>query len=233
MAGDPVVAVLLAAGGGSRMAAGRNKVFLDVGRQPMLAWSLDLFDRVQEVDAVILVGARAELSSADRLLKDLGLGQKVKQIVAGGASRQESEWNGLRAAAAVTGGQGVVLIQDAARPFTPGDLIPRLIAEARGAGGAILAIPAAPTVVVVDNGMVTGFPSGLWAAQTPQAFRLAEILAAHEQARQDGFQATDTAAIYERAGGTVRVVEGSPDNIKITTPEDLERAEAIARRRSA
>ena len=232
MAGDGVGAVVLAAGEGRRMGAGRNKALLPLGGRPMLAWSLALFDGAPEVGLVVLVVAEGERSTFERLIGE-GAGRKVKEIVSGGATRQQSEWNGLGAARRWMGEDGIVLVHDAARPFAPAALLPALIGAAQEAGGAILATPASTGVVAAAAGVVTAFPSDLWAAQTPQAFVLRGILRAHEKARAAGFAATDTAAVYERYGGTVRVVEGSADNVKVTTPEDLALAEAIARRRPA
>jgi 2-C-methyl-D-erythritol 4-phosphate cytidylyltransferase len=128
------------------------------------------------------------------------------------------------------GDEVIVLVHDAARPFPPRSLLEALIGAAEESGGAILALPAPPAVVAARDGLVTGYPADLWAAQTPQAFRLAEIMEAHERAKLEGFQATDTAVLYERVGGRVRVVESSADNIKVTIPADLALAEAIARR---
>lgn len=217
------------------MGAGRNKVYLAVAGRPLLDWSLTLFEGSAEVDAIILVSAASELEAC-RLMVEAGAYRKVARVVAGGATRQESEWNGLLAASAAAGngnGDGIVLVHDAVRPFAAAELLTRLVAQARAYGGAIPAIPAPAGVVAAAGGLVAGYPTGLWAVQTPQAFRAGELVAAHRRARDDGVRATDTAAIYERAGGTVRIVEGSPDNIKVTTPADLDRAELIARRRAS
>ena len=227
MAGAGVVAVVLAAGQGRRMRARRNTAFLPLGGRPVLAWSLELFERAAEVERVLLVAA-----SGDEVVRLTHRFHKCAGVVPGGPTRQESEWNGLQAAAAL-GGATIVLVHDAARPFAAPGLLSSLIAEARQAGGAVPAVPASPRVVATAGGMVSAYPTGLWAAQTPQAFRFDELLAAHRQARVDGFEATDTASIYERAGGTVRIVASTPENLKITTPADLARARAIARRRSA
>lgn len=195
----------------------------------MLAWSLSLLEASAEVDLVLLVVAAGDVAPGERLVRE-ERATKVKQVVRGGASRQESEWIGLQAARRYVERDGLVLVHDAARPFPPESRIPALIAAAEK-GGAILAVPASPAVVAARDGMVAGYPADLWAAQTPQAFVFRRILQAHDQARGAGFTATDTAAVYEWAGGSVRIVEGSPDNIKITTPADLALAEAIAARR--
>lgn len=233
MAPDRVIAVVLAAGEGRRMGAPGNKVYLAVAGRPILDWSLALFEGSADVDATVLVSAASELEACRRRV-EAGAYRKVVQVVAGGATRQDSEWNGLLAASDASGtGTGIVLVHDAVRPFATGDLLSRLIAEARAHGGAIPAVPAPAGLVTTVGGQVAGYPTGLWAVQTPQAFRLGELVDAHRRARDHGVRATDTAAIYERAGGTVRVVESSPDNLKVTTPADLGRAELIARRRAS
>jgi len=211
------------------MGAGRNKAFLPLGGRPMLAWSLSLFQASAEVDLVLLVVAEGDLAESERLVL-AERAAKVKQVVQGGATRQESEWIGLGAARRHMDQDAVVLVHDAARPFPPASRLPALVAAARR-GGAILAVPASRAVVAARDGMVAGYPGDLWAAQTPQAFILRRILQAHERARGAGFAATDTAAVYEWGGGSVRVVEGSAENVKVTTPADLALAEAIAARR--
>jgi 2-C-methyl-D-erythritol 4-phosphate cytidylyltransferase len=224
-----VAAIVLAAGEGRRMGAGRNKAFLPLGGRPMLAWSLSLFEGLREVELVLLVVAEGDVAESERLVREVRAA-KVKRVLRGGATRQESEWIGLQAARLFMDEDGLVLVHDAARPFPPASRIATLIAAAQG-GGAILALPASPAVVAARDGMVAGYPADLWAAQTPQAFSLWQILQAHDQARGAGFTATDTAAVYERGGGRVRIVEGSADNVKVTTPADLALAEAIAARR--
>jgi 2-C-methyl-D-erythritol 4-phosphate cytidylyltransferase len=128
---------------------------------------------------------------------------KVVNVVPGGKTRHRSEYAGLAV------------------------LAPRI----DGAVGAIPGIPLPGTTVLVADGWVSGYPRDLWAVQTPQAFKATWLLEAHNKAARQGFVGTDTASVVEWAGGDVAVIEGEPDNIKITTPGDLSRARQIARRR--
>jgi 2-C-methyl-D-erythritol 4-phosphate cytidylyltransferase len=147
-------------------------------------------------------------------------------IVAGGAERGDSVLNGLLA---LSGDTDRVLVHDGARPFVSAGIIVRVLdAE----GGAIAAVPVTDTIQQVDaDGFITATPdrAALWQAQTPQGFPAAALLDAYRRARADGVAATDDAAVYARYAGPVRVVMGSPRNLKVTRPEDLPVAEALTR----
>jgi 2-C-methyl-D-erythritol 4-phosphate cytidylyltransferase len=125
-------------------------------------------------------------------------------------------------------GAAVILVHDAVRPFVTRALIDRVVAAARANGAAICALPIAETVKRVRDGVVetTIDRSALWAVQTPQAFRTALLREAHEKARRDAFVGTDESMLVERLGHSVTVVRGLPENVKITTPDDLRRARA-------
>jgi len=144
-------------------------------------------------------------------------------VVAGGATRQESVWQALQA---VPGDVDVVLVHDAVRPFIDRRLIDAVVAAAVAHGAAICALPIVETVKRVRDAVVetTLDRSGLWAVQTPQAFRAALLREAHDKARREGVVATDDAMLVEWLGQPVRVVPGLAGNVKITTPEDLRRA---------
>jgi 2-C-methyl-D-erythritol 4-phosphate cytidylyltransferase len=132
-------------------------------------------------------------------------------------------WLGLHA---VPESAAVIVVHDAVRPFITRTLIDRVVAAARAGGGAICALPIAETVKRARDGIVetTVDRSALWAVQTPQAFRAALLREAHEKARRDAFLGTDESMLVERLGHPVAVVPGLPENVKITTPEDLRRA---------
>ncbi|HKB49610.1 MAG TPA: 2-C-methyl-D-erythritol 4-phosphate cytidylyltransferase, partial [Ktedonobacterales bacterium] len=158
-------------------------------------------------------------------------------VVAGGASRHQSEERALAALRPQieAGALDLLLIHDGARPFVAPDDVARLIAAARTTGGAVLASALAPDEVVArvgaDGTLAAMYgPDELWRAQTPQAFDAAALLSAYERAHADGFEGTDTAASFERLGRAVAIVPGSPDNFKITTPHDLRRAERLISR---
>jgi 2-C-methyl-D-erythritol 4-phosphate cytidylyltransferase len=160
-------------------------------------------------------------------------------VIAGGATRHQSEDAALAhlRTRIEAGAVDVVLIHDGARPFVTPDEIDDVVRVAREHGGALLATPLAPDeiVAVLDTDGNVGEIAAtetLWRAQTPQGFAAAELLRAYDRARADGFDGTDTAASYERLGHRVHVVRGSGDNFKVTTPDDLPRAEALLARRA-
>jgi len=157
-----------------------------------------------------------------------GPGDKTEKVVAGQATRQESVWAGLRELSA---GMDCVLIHDAARPFLHRQLIEECAAAARSYGAAIAAVPVTDTLKRAEGDIVLGSADrrDLWAAQTPQAFRVEVITRAYERAQRDGLPATDDASLVEAMGHAVRLVQGSPRNIKITYPQDLALAETMLR----
>lgn len=228
-----VAAIVLAAGSGTRLGAGINKVLLPLHGRPMLARTLDAFESHPAVDRVVLVGAERELPRLNReVVAAFGL-RKPTALVAGGQTRHESERNGLEALAVEIGAGAVriVLVHDAARPLVSPGEIDRVIAAAREGGAAILALPMddPELVALAGDDSPEPPPAGLWGALTPQAFDARLILDAHRQAAAAGFAATDTASVAERSGCRVTVVAGSRANIKITTAEDLALAELLLR----
>ena len=221
MAAIADVAVLVPAGGlGTRLGGRMPKQFLVLGREPILSATLRHFRRHPRVRAVLVAAPAAHVERARRVLRGPGA---ALTVVAGGATRQESVWLALQAAPA---GARVILVHDAVRPFLSRALIDTLIAAAERDGAAICALPIAETVKRVRDGLVeaTVDRDGLWAVQTPQAFRASVLREAHDKARRDGFVGTDEAMLVERLGHRVRVVPGLVENVKITTPADLRRA---------
>jgi 2-C-methyl-D-erythritol 4-phosphate cytidylyltransferase len=156
-------------------------------------------------------------------------------VVAGGDQRHRSEFAGLRSLAGRihAGEVDTVLVHDAVRPFASAALVERLIAGVANTVGCIPGLPVGRATALVADGWIAGYPPNLWTVQTPQAFQATWLLEAHNRAARRGFIGTDTASVVEWAGGDVSVLEGEPDNIKITTPEDLAHAERIAARRSS
>ncbi|MCY3714164.1 MAG: 2-C-methyl-D-erythritol 4-phosphate cytidylyltransferase, partial [Gemmatimonadetes bacterium] len=154
---------------------------------------------------------------------------KLADVVAGGSTRQESVYLGLMA---LDEGTGSVLIHDAARPCVEQGALEASVLGGARHGAVISATPATDTMKIIRDGVVEATPSrsALWRAQTPQTFEYRILRAAHERAREEDYVGTDDAELVERAGYVVRVLEGSPDNIKVTTAEDLEIAERILRR---
>lgn len=234
------VAVVLSAGQGSRMGAMQNKVFLPLAGKPLLAYTIDAFRRAGEVDEVVLVAHPREVESCTHEIVEQYGFACVTAVVAGGASRHQSEEHALEALRGriEAGAIDVVLIHDGARPFVEPKDIDALVREARSNGGALLGTRLGEHEVVVSrdvDGMIAAIQptGGLWRAQTPQAFDARALLEAYDHARTEGFEGTDTASSYERLGRAVHMVEGQPTNFKVTTPDDMVRAEALLRQRGA
>lgn len=218
-----VAAIIVAAGPGARLGAGLPKAFVPLAGVPLVVRSLRALLAVQAVDEAIVVAPPDGLAEARALLNAHGPFRLQVQVVAGGAERQDSVRHGLAAVARAA----LVAIHDAARPFVAPATVEAAIAAAHADGAAIVALPAVDTVKIVDaRGFIESTPARArtWLAQTPQVFRTELIRAAHGQP-PDGGPATDDAALVERLGHRVRVVAGSPDNRKITTPEDRAWAE--------
>jgi len=222
-----VSAIIAAGGRGQRFGAAEPKQLLKVGGRPVLERSVSAFLAHPTVDEVVIALPQELVDDPPAYLRAAA---KPLHVVAGGARRQDSVANGFRAAATAS---DVIVIHDAARPFASADLIARTIAAAAECGAALAALAARDTVKRGDN--ATGVVAetlprdSIFLAQTPQAFRRDVLQAALALAGRDAVDATDEATLAERAGYQVRLVEGEASNIKITTPEDLPIAEAIAR----
>lgn len=215
------IALIVAAGSGTRFGGELPKQYLPLAGRAVLRHSAETFVRHAAIS-----GVRVVISSEHRALYDTataGLG--LLPPVVGGANRQDSVRNGLESLAELQ--PACVLIHDAARPFLSPAIIDRTLTALADTPGAIVAIPVTDTVKRGRDGRVgeTVDRSGLWRAQTPQAFRFVDILAAHRAA--EGAAMTDDAAVAEAAGLPMKLVMGADDNFKITTAEDLRRAERL------
>jgi 2-C-methyl-D-erythritol 4-phosphate cytidylyltransferase len=230
-----VVAVVLAAGGSTRM-EGTDKIFAPLHGRPLVFYSLALFERCAEVDAVVVVAAAGAEEKLRSAASSLGF-TKVRAVVAGGPARRDSAAAGLAAAEELAEPGAAVLIHDAARPLARRELVARLLGKLNAAEGAVPAVPVTDTIKTftgeIGEVAETLPRERLRAVQTPQAFKLAAIAAAYRIATAEGWAATDDAAVLERAGGRVVAVEGDSDNFKITYPEDLARAELVLEKRGA
>jgi 2-C-methyl-D-erythritol 4-phosphate cytidylyltransferase len=222
-----ILAILVAAGRGERMRAERPKAFLTLRGEPLLLKAARAFEAATSVDAIVAVVPETELDEAARRLEGL---RKLLAIVRGGKRRQDSVLEGLKQAP--DGFDGVVLVHDAARPLVDPALIDAVACAARQSGAAVPVLALADTVKRVRDGRVleTLDRSELAGAQTPQGFRFRLLVRAYEEAFRDRATVTDEAMAVERIGAPVATVPGSPRNRKITTPEDLAWAEALAAR---
>lgn len=204
---------------------GGKKQELRLGRGTLLHRTLAVFEATPLVAGVVVAVPPEDVAAWRRRLARLG---KVRAVVAGGAVRQASVANGL---AALPPEAELVVVHDGARPFVTPSLIEAVIAEACAWGAATAGLPLAETVKRGLDGWVkeTVEREGLFAVQTPQAFRAALLREAHARARAEGFVGTDDAVLVERLGHPVRLVPGLPTNLKITRPEEIELARALLR----
>ncbi len=224
-----VSVIFPAAGVGRRMGAGKNKALLNLFGKPVLVRTLLRFSECDKVDNFIVAVGAEEIGEVSRMLEKVQ-GLKPFRVVAGGSERQYSVKNALEA---VSEDAEIVLIHDAARPLVTVKTIEAVIAEAWRSGAAIAAVRAKNTIKIVrGDGVVESTPdrSRLWEIQTPQGFRRDILEEAYRRAEQEGYLGTDDAALVERLGLSVRVVEGDNRNIKLTTPEDLWTAEMFLQR---
>ncbi len=203
-----------------------DKMFAQLGGAPLLARSVDVFNRCPLVDQIVIVLSQFNIDRGRRLVAERGW-SKVVAVCLGGERRQDSVWEGLKR---LSGCQWVA-IHDGARPLIGADLIEKGLAAAQESGAAICAVPVTDTIKVADaDGRIleTLARERLWMAQTPQIFRFDIIEAAHKAAERD---VTDDAALVERLGYDVKVYLGSYQNMKITTPQDLVLVEMLLKER--
>ncbi len=180
------------------------------------------------ISEIVLVTGQEDIERCREWIQLYKL-DKVKAIIPGGSERQHSVHKGLLKLTTQW-----VMVHDGVRPFVQPNEIEACYERARQIGASVLAVPVKDTIKQVDNeGKVLSTPDrrSLWAIQTPQTFRLSELLEAYVAAERDGFLGTDDSSLAERAGIQVSVVEGSYRNIKITTPDDLDFAEFTERNR--
>ncbi len=230
-------ALILAAGSGRRMKLGEkggesvNKVFLQLGDMPVLAHTLLAFEKCDVIDKIVIAARECDIALCHQVAAEFGI-SKLYSIVAGGEERQQSVQKGL---AELLDMCEFVAIHDGARCLARPCDIERVVREAYICGAASLAIPCSDTLKRADKDM---YISGdverrdTYRMQTPQVFRIDDIVAAHKKAADDGFAATDDCAVATHAGYNVRLVEGSALNIKLTTQDDLEIMSAIVAQRN-
>jgi len=236
-----VFVILPAAGLGTRMAPGHAgqaapKQFLEIAGVPILIHTLRAFAAVPEVTSIVIAVRATERERLIAHLTEHGYAEKVS-VAEGGDSRQESVYNALRTLECDP--EDIVLVHDAVRPLIEPAVIRRVIEAVEKHSAAIVGLPALDTIKQVertaDGAIVTAtIPREyIVKAQTPQGFRCGLLRKAFAEAEEDGFAGTDEASIVERAGAQVFVVPGSPSNIKITQPGDLELAEFYLAQRAA
>jgi 2-C-methyl-D-erythritol 4-phosphate cytidylyltransferase len=219
-----------AAGSGRRMGSQRNKLLLTLLGKPLLSWTLAAAEASQQISWIGIMGQPEDFPDFQAIIRDLSP-KKPIELIQGGATRQESVYNGLQA---LPTDADRVLIHDGARCLATPELFDRSADALLGCPGLIVAIPVADTIKVVDERQIVRYTperSYLWAAQTPQGFEVKLLKQCHEEGRQKGWEVTDDAALFEKCGLPVRIVEGEETNLKVTTPVDLALAEFILRQR--
>ena len=229
------IAIIPAAGSGTRVGGQIPKQFLEIAGAPILAHTMQRFIECDDIGA-LAIALPADKLNEYRNRSQPGDIRKPVFYVSGGAERSDSILNALNAVAHLN--PDIVAVHDAVRPFVTPAQISAVIAKAQEVGAAILALPATDTIKEVENGLIqrTIDRRRVWRAQTPQAFRYDLLMRANLEAKAANLPSaltTDDALLVERLGMPVAVVEGSPNNIKITTPEDLVLAEKLFERMNA
>ncbi len=219
-----------AAGSGRRMGSQRNKLLLTLLGKSLLSWTLAAAEASRQITWIGIIGQPQDFPDFEAILSDLSLTKPVK-LIQGGATRQESVYNGLQG---LPENADRVLIHDGARCLATAELFDRAANALLSCPGLIVAVPVKDTIKVVDEHRIvreTPERSNLWAAQTPQGFEVKLLKQCHQQGREKGWEVTDDAALFEKCGLPVQIVEGEETNLKVTTPVDLALAEFILRQR--
>ena len=228
---EKCTAIVLAAGQGKRMGTKIQKQFLEIQGKPILYYSLNAFQNSEVIDEIILVTSEGlENYCEEEFVKKYDF-SKVSKIVCGGAERYHSVWHGLKE----IDEEGYVFIHDGARPFVNDDILNRAYEAVSEYGACVVGMPVKDTIKISDeNGFAKETPnrSLVWAVQTPQVFQVSLIKEAYGKLMEcDDIPVTDDAMVAEQMLGTkVKLVEGSYENIKITTPEDLGIAESFLKK---
>ena len=227
------VALIFAGGSGVRMGAPVPKQFLEIAGKPVLAHTLQLFQVHTEIDSIVLVVQRDCFERTQSLCREYGI-TKLLRLAEGGASAQESIYNGLCACRDMSlPDDTVILIHDGVRPYITPEVISNNIVSVRKHGNGVTFTPCFETLIISGDGKcISDIPyrRESYSAQAPQSFRLGDILAAHERVRalQSGYtDLVDQATLLWKLGIPIHLVPGNRGNIKITTPEDIAMLEAL------
>jgi 2-C-methyl-D-erythritol 4-phosphate cytidylyltransferase / 2-C-methyl-D-erythritol 2,4-cyclodiphosphate synthase len=226
------VAIIPAGGAGKRLGSSVAKQYLLLDGTPVILRTLQIFQLAQIIDEIVLVVPGDDVISVRKQLIEKYSLSKVNAVVAGGNQRQDSVRNGL---AAIAGNCDVVVIHDGVRPFVTCEMIDQVVVAAKSEGAASIGVKVKDTIKqTTDNDLVavTVPRDNLWLTQTPQAFSFDVLQKAFAAAMRDNFYGTDDASLVERIGVRVKIIGGSYENIKITTPDDLIIAEAFIRNKT-
>ncbi|MEW6408607.1 MAG: 2-C-methyl-D-erythritol 4-phosphate cytidylyltransferase [Nitrospirota bacterium] len=224
-----VIALIPSAGLGRRIGYKTKKPFIKLDGRPILAHTIERLHAVKEIEEIIPILQETEMEYCLKEIVEKYGFTKIKRIAPGGKERQDSVYNGLKL---LESHCEFVLIHDGVRPFITPELIIECLKYADREEGVVLGVPVRDTIKEADSkGIIKGTirREGLWFIQTPQVFRFHILMDAYERAFRDGYYGTDDASLVERLGHRVKVIMGSPANIKITVKEDLLIGEAILR----
>ena len=227
-------AVIPAAGQGKRLGGSVKKQFITLCDLPVAVHTLTVFQNLPLIDQIVCVAPKEDLSFFERLISEYSL-TKITALLPGGDRRQDSVWAGL-SSLAQRDQEDLVVVHDGVRPLVTSQLIEKVIESAKEAGSAVAALPVADSLKQVssDKMILRSLPrENVWAMQTPQVFRLGILMKAYQNAARERWEGTDEAMLVERSGFPVRCVEGSIENIKITTLPDLELAEILLHARGS
>lgn len=208
----------------------RNKLLLNLFGKPLLAWTLSAAESSLQISWIGIIGQPEDFHDFKEIIASLALTKPI-ELIKGGDTRQESVYNGLQALPTAA---RQVLIHDGARCLATPELFDRCASAFKNCQGFIAAIPLKDTIKIVDEQkFIKDTPDrrNLWAAQTPQGFDVALLKNCHERGKQSGWEVTDDAALFEKCGIPVKIIEGEETNLKVTTPVDLAIAEFILRQR--
>jgi 2-C-methyl-D-erythritol 4-phosphate cytidylyltransferase len=227
------IAIIPAAGSGLRMSSNVPKQYLELQNMPILAMTVDKFERCSLIDSIILVVSSGHVDSCKNEIVDKYNFKKVIKVIAGGERRQDSVRAGIEA---TEGEYDSILIHDGVRPFVSQKTIIRSINALEKNRAIITAMPAKETIKKIGEGgyvLKTYDRRLLWLVQTPQVFRYKDIYNAHMKALLEGWdEVTDDALLMEKMNIPVKIIPGSEENIKITTPFDLKYAEFLLQSRA-
>jgi 2-C-methyl-D-erythritol 4-phosphate cytidylyltransferase len=235
----PVTVLIMAAGLGRRLNAATNKIWLELGGVTILERSIRVFLESARVESIVVVAAESEIASIHEFITAKKLDkQSPLHVISGGAERQDSVRNGLeflrQRLAEKANSRHLVAVHDAARPLLSQAGLTETIEAAQKYGAAGVGVPVKDTIKQVDSaGFIMGSPdrSALWAIQTPQIFDFSLLWDCYQTIDGKGLNFSDDCSVVEYYGRRVKMVSGSYENIKITTPEDLDLAELILKRR--
>lgn len=218
-----IIAIILAAGSGSRMNSNIKKQFIEIKEKPIIAYTIEKFEKCKEVNEIIVVTNELDIEYLEKnIIKKYNF-DKVVKIIAGGDERYNSVFNALSEIKEIN---SIVIIHDGARPFVNDNIIKQCINEAEKNGACIVGVPVKDTIKVIDEeGYIINTPnrSNLYNVQTPQVFKLDIIKEAYDKYMNDtSIKVTDDSMVVEKYSNIkVKIIEGDYTNIKITTPEDL------------